>query len=307
MKKWKILLVEDSPTQALEISEAIKSRGFEVVSKLNGVEALKYLKDNIENLPDLIITDIVMPEMNGYEFCRIAKETYPDTFVIVLTIKKTNTEIQKAFDAGAIEFIGKPLHKSELIMRIRNVLKIKETYAAIKNTTNDLAKTNDMLEKLTIVDEMTKLFSRRFLIKDLHHKIYDSKRYGFFFSAVMFNIDDFKAVNNNFGHKYGDEVLNKIAQKILFGTRETDILGRFEGDTFLLILPNTKLNKSVIVAEKVRENVSDVKFHNNPGFKLTLSCGAVEYKKEMDTKEFISKLEFMLRKAKKNGKDRVES
>ena len=85
MKKRKILLLEDSPTQALKTTEILLSMGFEVITKINGVEGLKYLEDNIENLPDLIITDIVMPEMNGYEFCRIAKERFPNTFVIVLT------------------------------------------------------------------------------------------------------------------------------------------------------------------------------------------------------------------------------
>ena len=306
MKKRKILLLEDSPTQALKTTEILLSMGFEVITKINGVEGLKYLEDNIENLPDLIITDIVMPEMDGYEFCRIAKQMYPDTFVIVITIKKSNDEIQKAFDAGAIEFIGKPLRKSELIMRVRNVLKIRDADNAIKDTTSVLAKTNETLEKLTVVDETTKLFSRKFLIKNLHHKIYDSKRYGFLFSAILFDIDDFKTVNNSFGHKFGDDILKKISKKILSGTRETDILGRFEDDTFLLILPNTKLNQSVVVAEKIRKNVFEVKIHNDPGLKLTLSCGIMEHNNEMDIKEFISKLEIMLQKAKDNGKDRTE-
>ncbi len=307
MKKLKILLVEDSPTQACEVTETIRSFGFDVVSKLNGIEALKYLNDNIEHLPDLIITDIVMPEMNGYEFCRIAKERFPNTFVIVLTIKKTNDEIQKAFDAGAIEFIAKPLRKSELIMRIKNVMKIKAADTAIKNTIADLAKTNDMLENLTVVDETTQLFSRRYMIKNLNNKIYDSKRYGFSFSAILFDIDDFKVINNEFGHKYGDEVLKKLSKRILFGTRETDILGRYEDDTFLLILPSTKLNQSIIVAEKVRKNVSNVKIHNKSGFNLTLSCGILEHNNEMDVEEFISEIEFKLQKAKDNGKNRIES
>jgi two-component system, cell cycle response regulator len=307
MKKKKILLVEDSSTQAIVVSETLQSQGFEVVSKLNGIDALKYMKENIENLPDLIITDIVMPEMDGYEFCRIAQQTYPNTFVIVLTIKKTNSEIQKAFEVGATEFIAKPMHKSELIMRIRNVLKIKEANAAIKKTNADLAKTKDMLQKLTVVDETTKLFSRKYLLKNMQHKIYDSKRYGFPFSAIMLNIDDFKAINNNFGHKYGDEVLRKISARLLSGTRETDILGRFGDDTFLLLLPNTKLKESIIVAEKVRKTVSNIKFLQNPEFNMTVSCGVVEHNKEVDIKEFTSKLEFMLQKAKKNGKDRIES
>jgi two-component system, cell cycle response regulator len=306
MKKKKILLVEDSPTQTAMISETLQAQGFEVVGKLNGIEALKYLKEHIENLPDLIITDVVMPEMNGYEFCRIAQQTYPNTFVIILTIKKTNTEIQKAFEVGATEFIAKPMHKSELIMRIRNVLRIKEANAAIKKTNADLAKTKDMLQKLTVVDETTKLFSRKYILKNVQHKIYDSKRYGFSFSAIMFNIDDFKAINNNFGHKYGNEVLRKISVSLLSGTRETDILGRFENDTFLLILPNTELDKGIIVAEKLRKSLSNVKFHNNPELTMTISSGVVEYAKEIDTKEFISKLELMLQKAKKNGKNRIE-
>ena len=306
MNKKKILLVEDSPTQAHRVKEIINECGFDVDWRDNGLKALNYLDENIEKLPDLIITDIVMPEMDGYKFCQTVRELYPDILVIVVTVKKTNEEIQKAFDAGALEFISKPVRKPELIMRIRNVLKIKEADSAVKDVASELSKTNDMLEKLTIIDRVTKLFSRKYMIRDLQHKIYDSKRYEFNFSAILFDIDDFKSVNNRFGHKFGDEVLNEISKKILYTTRKTDILGRYENDAFILLLPNVKLAGSLIVAEKLSTSVSAMRFHNKPDLRLTISCGVVESSSSYDINSFITELEKRLLMAKDKGRNRIE-
>ncbi len=306
MNKRKILLVEDSPTQAHRVIEIVRECGFTVDWRTNGLEALDYLDENIEKLPDLIITDIVMPKMSGYELCNMVRQLYPDIMIIVVTVKKTNEEIQKAFDAGALEFISKPVRKPELIMRIRNVLKIREADSAVKDAASELSKTNEMLERLTVIDRVTKLFSRKHMIRDLQHKIYDLKRYGFKFSAILFDIDNFKNINNRFGHKFGDEVLNEISQKVLRSTRKTDVLGRYENDTFILLLPNLKLKESLIVAEKLRDSVSAMRFHNNPDLKLTICCGVVESSSDYDINTFITELEITLLRAKDKGESRIE-
>ena len=119
MENTKILLIEDSKTQAIEIKFVLEKNGYEVECLDSAVKGIERLNTKESVLPDLILTDVNMPEINGYEFCRLAKQNNDSIFVIILTADTDEYAIEKAFDAGAVDFISKPLNKTELLGRIK--------------------------------------------------------------------------------------------------------------------------------------------------------------------------------------------
>ena len=132
--KIKILLVDDSPTQQLEIQSILEKADYLVVLANDGINALDYLK-NTSELPDAILSDIFMPNMNGFELCRKVKEIYPNLPFVILTAQKDEENLQKAFDAGAVDYMENPFSKTKIIMRMSNVLQLKN----IKKTLTEKA------------------------------------------------------------------------------------------------------------------------------------------------------------------------
>ena len=161
------------------------------------------------------------------------------------------------------------------------------------------------LRKMVITDELTNLFNRRRILELLEIELEKARRYKRDLALIMIDLDFFKRINDSFGHQFGDKVLRKISEIMKQNTRNLDLVGRYGGEEFLLILPETNLEKAALVAEKLRQKIkkSDIE---GLDFKLTASFGAVQYEGE-SSQQLIKRADDLLYKAKKEGRDRVET
>jgi two-component system, cell cycle response regulator len=301
-----ILIVEDSKTQKLLLQTTLEKAGHSVAVSQDGFEALEYLNNDDFPLPDLIISDILMPKMNGLMLCSKIRESFSEVFTILLTASVKEDALKKSFESGAVDFLEKPFNKTELLLRVNNVLRIKKAEDSLKQAMNQLAENNKILKKLSITDELTRLSNRRKLIAQLKEKIYDASRYSTPLSLILFDIDHFKKINDTYGHLSGDEVLKNIAEVFLNSLRSTDIAGRYGGEEFLLILPNTALEKGITVAKTLNEKIKKLTFEFAPDAKVTISGGICEYSNEIKYEHLLAKVDDLLYVAKDKGRDRIE-
>ena len=303
-QKANILIVEDSKTQAIILKRVLLKKGYQVNVAVNGVEALEYVNTTL-NSPDVIITDLNMPEMDGFQLCKTLKKTHPDTFIIVLTANEDNTSLKESFDSGAIDFLKKPINEVELFVRIKNVLRIKNAETKLKETLSLLSKNNKILEQLSITDPLTKLYNRKHLTEKLDQYIAHSLRYKNKLSIAMLDLDHFKAVNDTYGHSAGDEVLLKISDIFTRKTRETDIVGRYGGEEFLIITPETSSLDCYTLLKNISNELSNLRFSFDENYKLTFSAGIKQFNGE-SIDQFQNNADQLLYKAKENGRNRIE-
>jgi two-component system, cell cycle response regulator len=234
--------------------------------------------------------------------------------VIVKPIHKLSLESRKIEDRkyDEISFINSNIlevselsesfmHMSKSIREYQNSLEEK-----VAQRTKELSIKNEELLKLSITDKLTNIYNRVKLDSSLQEELNKAKRYNKTFSIILIDIDFFKKVNDNFGHQVGDDVLKETARVLESNIRETDILGRWGGEEFLIICPETTKEGAYQLALKLNNEIKQYSFTTY--FEtVTLSIGVASYKREIrlcDT--LISNADIALYKAKNSGRDRVE-
>ncbi|MDD4565297.1 MAG: GGDEF domain-containing protein [Eubacteriales bacterium] len=190
---------------------------------------------------------------------------------------------------------------NQMISRDKVKSFINEKLIIVKNT--ELKKINEELKDLTTRDSMTGFLNNKNVLKRLKEETERAKRINYSLSVAMIDIDDFKHINDTYGHRIGDEVLISVAQIITEQCRSTDIVGRYGGDEFFLIMPDTNVNDAAVLLERIKLRVRDTSFVN--GIKLTVSYGASELAEDSEHELFESS-DAMLYKAKRKGKSQVE-
>lgn len=285
-----ILVVDDD----YEISQLmyciLSEEDYHVEIASSGKQVLDH--KNLKSL-DLILLDINMPGINGYELCNKLKESHEtkEIPIIFLTGNSLPEEKVKGFNCGAIDYVTKPFNGSELLARIRNHLELKHN--------------KDRLKEMALMDGLTRLYNHSYMHERLSEEISNSKRHKHKLSLIMIDLDNFKEINDTYGHKFGDLVLQKISASIKELIREEDVAGRYGGEEFIIILPNTDLSSALKVAEKIRSTVKKLVW-NNENLKTTLSGGVYSLEDE-SINELIEKTDTLLYKAKNTGKDRIVS
>lgn len=174
----------------------------------------------------------------------------------------------------------------------------------VKERTKELHLSNEKFKKIAITDGLTKVYNRKYILEKLGAEIEKAIRVHEKPSVVMLDVDDFKKINDEYGHQTGDEVLKKISEFIKNDLRDIDLFGRYGGEEFIIILPETNIEKSFYIAERIRRNVENIRY-NNEKIKTTISLGVVEVADE-NQDEIIRKVDKLLYKAKAKGKNRVE-
>jgi len=291
-----VLIVDDVVKNLQVLGNILGKEKYRVAAANNGEKAI-IVADS--SSPDLILLDIMMPGINGYETCRRLKEN-PKTKeipVIFLTAKNELDDIVKGFEIGAVDYVTKPFNSVELLARVK-------THLELKISRDMLRAKKELLEKLVITDGMTGLYNHRYIIDSLAARITEAKRYKQPLSAAMLDIDYFKKVNDNHGHFFGDFVLVKIASIIEETIRKTDIAGRYGGEEYLIIFTNTDKKSAFATLERIRKTIEAQKW-GKEGFVVTISGGVCELE-DQDYSKLIMKADELLYKAKENGRNRIE-
>jgi len=292
-----VLIVDDTIKNLQLLGSILKAENYKIAVATNGLAAISVTNDIN---PDLILLDVMMPELDGFETCKKLK-TLPKTKdipVIFLTAKVENEDIINGFKIGAVDYITKPFNTYELKARVK-------THLELKKSKDLLQQKNEILEKLSITDGLTGLFNHRYITDTLSRLIEENKRYKQPLSIAMFDIDNFKKINDEQGHLFGDDVLVKIASLIDNSLRKTDIAGRYGGEEFMILFAHTELKGAVESSKRIIEGVENLKWDNKI-FKVTVSAGVCEKKEEEDMSALIKKADDLLYTAKKKGKNRVE-
>ena len=292
-----VLVVEDDPVSSRILEKSLTKSGRKVVTAGNGREALDLLE---KTFFPIVITDWMMPELDGLELCRrIRKREWPSyVFIILLTARGAVDDIITGLDAGADDYLTKPFNKAELKARLRAGTRILGLYGKIN--------------KLSITDPLTQCFNRGYLMKNLTKEIKRSIRYKNNLYIVMSDIDHFKNINDSYGHQTGDLVLKEFASLIMNSFRDdVDWLARYGGEEFILVLPETGRGGAWQAAERIRKRVSEMIIPVKEGtIQITSSFGISGFEENnsaanISANALIAEADKCLYQAKREGRNRV--
>jgi len=264
------------------------------------------LTDEIQNALDkgridLVLMDNQMPGKSGMEWlAEIAEKQLAP--VVMLTGSGTEEIAAQAFQEGAVGYLSKgSLSRDKLSSAIDVAL---DKWTRLQQAKADKEK----LERLATFDSLTGLYNRRAILGKLRELVNLAKRYKEEFSLIMLDIDHFKGVNDHYGHLTGDEVLEEIATLIRRNTRDTDIVGRYGGEEFIIILPKTNLSSAWIVADRLRGIIEKAEMKDSAGnvFSITVSQGLASWEQDEDATSLVSRADEALYKAKEKGRNRVQ-
>jgi two-component system cell cycle response regulator len=291
----KILIAEDQPASAVFLRRTLERMGHEVAVAPDGEAAWQALRDDHAQV---LISDWVMPRLDGLELCRRIRDEDGDgyTYVILLTSKDRREERLEGLRAGADDFLTKPVDADELAVRLGIASRILTVHEA-------LASRNARLAELAMVDELTGVKNRRRFREDLDLFFALASRRKIPLSLVMLDVDHFKQYNDAFGHPAGDEVLRIVAGLLLDVTREHDVVSRYGGEEFAILLPSTGSDSAVAVAERFRERIER---HPWPHRAVTASLGVASTGADTPTSaSLVETADRALYCSKGSGRNRV--
>ncbi len=263
---------------------------------------------------DLILMDIVMPRMDGIEATKRLKadERFRDIPVIMVTVRDEAASLERALEAGAIDYISKPVNRLELCARVRSVLRLKEETDRRKARERELEALTEKLEQLSNQDGLTSVGNRRRFDEVYEKEWMRSRRDGLPLSLLMIDIDCFKAYNDTYGHLKGDACLKVVAEAISKSLkRPGDFVARYGGEEFVVVLPATDVKGALAIAGEIRGSVRDLDMEHATSTTadvVTVSIGIASMvpRADIDSRELLSASDGALYLAKTNGRNRVE-
>lgn len=310
-----ILAIDDEPNNLVLLQRILTSHGYEVKLETNGITAIAAAK---ENPPDLILLDIFLPEMDGYEICRKLKEIEQVKAVPVIFISALSDVLDKvkAFSVGGIDYITKPFDFEEVLVRVKTHLKIRGLQTQLEEKTAILEaevarriKAEEELKRLASLDPLTGINNRRTFFELAEIELERAMRYGDSISLVMMDIDHFKEVNDCFGHIAGDQILIIFANLCKNNLRSFDLVARYGGEEFIALLPRTDLQSGKLIADRIRLLIEDKKLIcNTNALSITISAGVAELdlSQPVTLPKLIEQADQALYQAKRLGRNRVE-
>jgi diguanylate cyclase (GGDEF)-like protein len=312
--KMRVLVVDDDRAMRLLLEKILQDGGHQVTLAANGLEALEKIKTE---RPQLIITDWVMAGMDGITLCRKLREVpeYQSIYVIVMTAYEAAGKLIEAFEAGADDYVIKPVSPKMFRARLgaaQRVVKLQEQlsddHEQLTRYSAELAAANKQLQHQALFDVLTGLPNRRFLIERLEQEWAHHMRGARTLSCVMIDVDRFKSINDQYGHPVGDEALRITATALRRAARAEDIVGRYGGEEFLVLCPSSSLKEAQQCAERLRSAVEkqQLKLSNGKEIKITISAGVAEANETDATMgAMLQKADQNLYAAKESGRNCV--
>src|SRR4029078_8566139 len=288
--KSNILVVDDNPDKLGLIEAALSLAGYNVTTATDGDEALAAIESY---QPDLVITDVMMPRMNGYELAQRIRANPLTKFIPVIiqtAAGRRSEDLRRANEVGALCYITDPTDLDLLLARTRTLLEFKAYL--------------DVCEEAAFTDHLTGLANRRRFERQLEREVGRTERFGHPFSLLMIDIDNFKNLNDSFGHDAGDDAIRRIGKVLREGTRGIDLAARVGGEEFAVLLVETSKTAGIEVAERLRIAIKALEIPT--AGTITASFGVAECPSCAQTAlDIINAADRLLYEAKGNGRNRV--
>lgn len=315
IKNVPILIVDDLPQNIMALEAILCDMEVEVITAQSGNEALR---QSLRHDFALILLDVQMPDMNGFEVARLIR-SHPKTshfpIIFVTAGMKDLLEQIKGYETGAVDYLMKPFETVILRSKIKVFRELYLQRKAIEEfslrleqmveeRTAELKRANETISHIAATDELTGLANRRFFNENLSVMMSAARRHKFPLSLIMVDLDHFKTVNDTHGHSEGDRVLQGFARLLKDVSRTEDIAARWGGEEFIIVLPHTEGNAAVALAERIRTVFAESR-HGVSGVTLTASFGVVELQHGEEEDSFIRRADDALYCAKHEGRNRV--
>nr|WP_320193394.1 PleD family two-component system response regulator [uncultured Desulfobacter sp.] len=296
IKAGSVLIVDDAPVNIRMLASALKDT-YRVRVANGGLKALDIAGS--DDPPDIILLDVKMPEIDGYEVCRRLKQN-PETMqipIIFVTTRGSSQDEAFGLNLGAVDYISKPFSIPVVKARVRTHLQLKRH--------------RDKLESLAMIDGLTGIANRRSFDQTIEQEWRRAQRTDTHLSLIMIDIDEFKRYNDNYGHGAGDECLRLVAYTIESTMRRSgDFVGRYGGEEFVVLLPECDLEGALEVAEKIRLKIKELNIPHRfskvaDHITVSLGCNAMKYESGTTSTKLLHKADQALYQAKEQGRDRV--
>ncbi|WP_017937034.1 response regulator [Zestomonas thermotolerans] len=286
---YRVLVIDDSRAQATHTERMLNNAG--IVTQVI-TEPLQALDALAEFQPDLIILDMYMPECSGPELAKVIRqhERYVSVPIIYLSAEDDLDKQLDAMGEGGDDFLTKPIKPRHLIATVR-------TRASRARN----------LKARMVRDSLTGLYNHTYTLQLLEDAASRARRDGRPLTFAMLDIDHFKKVNDTYGHPMGDRVIKSLALFLKQRLRKTDHIGRYGGEEFAVILPDTDLDTAAKVLDEIRRRFSEIIYPAEPeDLRCTFSCGIAELAEGMDCNTLSKQADEALYVAKRGGRNRVE-
>lgn len=294
-----VLVADDSAVVRAVVRAQLTEHGFEVVEAADGDLALRAFE---EWRPDVVLLDVEMPGLDGFHVLEAIKRDARagDTPVVFLTARDGTADLVEALELGAHDYLRKPFEESELLARVRAAHRVKRLQ-------DELRDRGAQLDLISRKDPLTGLWNRRHLQEQLPGLESLSHRHGIPLSVLMVDIDHFKRINDREGHAAGDEVLRVVASRLQESVRTEDLLARWGGEEFLIVLPMTGMPGAAETAERVRAVVAAQPVAlGDRAIRVTVSVGCASLSKGEALNALMARADAGLYRAKGTGRNRVE-
>jgi len=315
---YPVYIVDDLPANRLLLKKLLSKEGYAAIHLFPSASPMLEALNTSDNLPGLILLDIMMPDMNGIEVLQYLQENerFRDIPVIMVTAHQEDRYLSEAFENGAVDYIRKPVNRTELLARVHAALRLKQEMDIRKARELELLKTKEELEeanrelrRLAIEDGLTGLANRRYFEEILEKEWRRHQREDTPLGLILLDVDYFKRYNDTYGHQQGDVCLQKVASVLkTIAHRPADLAARYGGEEFALILPNTevpgveylaKLINRRVEALQIPHSVSDVA----PVVTVSVGCSVSFQSSAPNMEALIKQADAALYQAKENGRN----
>lgn len=252
MGHYRVCVVEDCPDTAEVLSEGLRLNGYRVESARTGADALAICQ---QGGIDLVLLDVGLPDIDGYNVCRQLKSDSrtKDIVVIFATAKESRDDIVEGFNAGAVDYITKPYNLPMVMIRVEAAMRMRELQDKHRSPDEGFVDT-------AYTDTLTGLRNRRYLLERLQEEVEKAHRYNYPVSCLVFDLEEVTPVDDELGPAPLDDLLAEIGLSLRNYSRTYDILARYDGTVFAAVLPLTPLDQAVEYASKIMKETDGTTF-----------------------------------------------
>lgn len=300
-----VLIVDDNAKNLQVLAEILGNEHYKVALAKDGGKALNFVR---KRCPDLILLDIMMPQLDGFEVCKLLKadsDTRDIPVIFISALTETEDKL-KGFRAGGVDYVTKPFQKEEVLARVKTHLELKRSQEELKSAYHKLQKAYEELEIAARTDSLTRLSNRRDMMEKIKYEKKKTDRSGDPFALILADIDNFKAFNDRYGHDCGDYVLVAAGEILRGRVRKQDTAARWGGEEFLLLLPETESEGARIVAASIQQALEEATMtYNQQAIRVTLTFGVSICRQGSDIDQCLKAADEALYQGKYGGKNRI--